>query len=196
MRLAAAIGIASLVAADASAQKVVEQTGPFQHVGSGTLFPEQFGEFGRGRIVRYEDPAGEDISVAYGTGSGGGQVVLTEYVYPAPAPPAGVSREELCNAEFDGSAAEIDKHDGSRRLGEPAAPPVGGIAPALARRAKFIFDMESQGTPAMLQSELVLYCYVGGNWFLKYRATSLPGTDLDGALTRFITAGPWPGKKF
>lgn len=200
MRIATIVAAVPLfaIAAGAGAQsQVVEQAGPFQHVGTGTLFPETFGDFTRSRIVRYADPAGEDVSVGYDSTVSGKPVSVTEYVYPAPAPTADLSAETLCREEFDGSAAQIDKHDGSRRTGGPApAPPMSGIAPTLGHRGSFTFNLDLDGTPATLQSQLVLYCYVGGNWFVKYRASALPGADLDGAVTRFIASGPWPGKKF
>jgi len=186
-----------IVGANAAAQsQLIEQSGPFRHVGSNTTFPEQFGDFARARIVSYDDPAGEDISAGYGLAVPGARIAFTQYIYPAPAPTAGLTRERLCREEFDGSAAEIDKHDNSHRLGEPSAPAVAGVPSGLSHRANYTFSLDLNGTPATLQSQIVLYCYVGGNWFVKYRASSVPGVDLGGALTRFITSGPWPGRKF
>lgn len=186
-----------IAAADAEAQShLIEQPGPFRHIGSNTTFPEQFGDFARARTVRYDDPAGEDVSAGYGLAVPGGRIAFTQYVYPAPAAAAAPTRERLCREEFDGSAAEIAKHDNSHRLGEPAAPTVSGVIAGLSHRANYTFSLDLNGTPATLQSQIVLYCYVGGNWFVKYRASSVPGVDLDGALARFITSGPWPGKKF
>lgn len=176
--------------------QLIEHSGPFRHVGSNTTFPEQFGAFARARIVRYDDPAGEDISAGYGLTVPGARIAFTQYIYPAPAPTAQLTRELLCREEFDGSAAEIDKHDRSHKLGEPAAPAVSGVSTELSHRANYTFRLNVNGTPTTLQSQIVLYCYVGGNWFVKYRASSIPGVDLGGALTRFITSGPWPGKKF
>jgi len=112
-----------IVGANAAAQsQLIEQSGPFRHVGSNTTFPEQFGDFARARIVRYDDPAGEDISAGYGLAVPGARIAFTQYIYPAPAPTAGLTRERLCREEFDGSAAEIDKHDRSHKVGEPAPP--------------------------------------------------------------------------
>ncbi len=176
--------------------QLVVQPGPFRHVGSNTTFPERFGDFARARIVRYDDPAGEDISAGYSFAMPGARIAFTEYIYPAPTPTAELTRERLCRDEFDGSTAEIDKHANSRRLGEPAAPAVSGVPSGLTHRARYRFTLDVDGKPTTLQSQIVLYCYAGGNWFVKYRASSLPGADLDAALARFITSGPWPGRKF
>jgi len=185
-----------LAAASASADpQTIEQSGPFQHVGSKTSFPEQLSIFSRTRIVRYEDPMGEDVSVGYGaTVAGGQRVVITEYVYPAPQPAVGQSRQGLCREEFDLSAAEIQKHPNAQKLGETAAPTMAGAVPTNGHRATYTFTQPVDGTPQTIQSQIVVYCYVGGNWFVKYRASSLPGTDLNSALNGFIVAGPWPGK--
>ena len=199
MRIAAIFAALPILIAGANAaaqSQLIEQVGPFRHVGSNTTFPERFGDFARARIVRYDDPAGEDISAGYGLAVPGARIALTQYIYPAPAPTAALTRERLCREEFDGSAAEIDKHDNSHRLGEPAAPAVSGVASGLSHRASYTFSLDLNGTPTALQSQIALYCYVGGNWFVKYRASSVPGADLDGTLARFITSGPWPGKKF
>ena len=199
MRIAtilAALAIFVAPAAGRAESRLIEHSGPFRHVGSNTTFPEQFGDFARARIVRYDDPAGEDISAGYGLAVPGARIAFTQYIYPAPAPTAQLTRELLCREEFDGSAAEIDKHDGSHKVAEPAAPAMSGISSDLSHRANYTFRLNINGAPTTLQSQIVLYCYVGGNWFVKYRASSVPGVDLDGALTRFITSGPWPGKRF
>jgi hypothetical protein len=196
MKIARLIAVLPLlVAGPASAQQEVEQAGPFQHVGSNTSFPEQLSIFSRTRIVRYDDPMGEDISVGYGgTVAGGQRVVVTEYIYPARQPAVGESRQGLCREEFDLSAAEIQKHPNAQKLGETPAPSMAGAVPTNGYRATYTFTQTVDGTPQTIQSQIVVYCYVGGNWFVKYRASSLPGTDLNSALNGFITIGPWPGK--
>lgn len=185
-----------VAAADASAaQQTIEQAGPFRHVGSSTNFPEQLNTLSRTRIVRYDDPMGEDVSVGYGGAVAGGQrVVITEYVYPAAQPAVGQSRQGLCREEFDLSAAEIQKHPNAQKLGETAAPSMPDAVPTNGHRATYTFTQSVDGAPQTIQSQIVVYCYVGGNWFVKYRASSLPGTDLNSALNEFITVGPWPGK--
>ena len=195
-RMVVLAAASACIATGAAAQyQEVKQTGPFRHVGSNTVFPEQVGAYQRGRIVRYDDPAGEDISVGYNVRTDAGPIILTEYVYPAPAPTPTQSRERACQEEFDVSKAAIDKHGDSRKLGEPAAPAMAGVPGALSHQASYTFTMDINGKPATLRSDLVLYCYVGGNWFVKYRASSAPTTDLLTPLGQFITTGPWPGRK-
>jgi hypothetical protein len=194
-RIVAALPLLASATVASADPQLIEQAGPFRHVGSNTSFPEQVSIFSRSRIVRYEDPMGEDISVGYGAGLASGQrVVITEYVYPAPQPAVGQTRQGLCREEFDLSAAEIQKHPNAQKLGEPAAPGMSGSVPTNGYRATFTFTQPVDGTPQTIQSQILLYCYVGGNWFVKYRASSLPGADLSSAVNGFVTIGPWPGK--
>ena len=191
-----AAGLIAFAATAAAAQyREITQSGPFRHDGSRTVFPEKVGNYERGRIVRYEDPAGEDVSVGYHARTDSGPIILTEYVYPAPAPSATLTRESACQAEFDVSKAAIEKYGDSRKLGEPAAPAVAGIPPRLTHQASYSLSMVINGAPQTLQSDLLLYCYVGGNWFVKYRSSSPPGTDSRSPLSQFVATGPWPGRK-
>src|SRR3954463_7179314 len=89
MRLVSFLSCAALLAAGTAASagdpQEIEQKGPFRHVGSATVFPESWGAFKRARIVRYDDASGEDSSVSYDLSTPQGRVLLTEYIYPAPA---------------------------------------------------------------------------------------------------------------
>ena len=46
-----------------------------------------------------------------------------------------------------------------------------------------------------LRSESILYCYVGGDWLVKYRATSSAGFETAAIIDEFIRLGPWPGRR-
>jgi hypothetical protein len=185
----------ALFAAEAAAQfQEITQPGPFRHVGSNTTFPEQVGPFERGKVVKFDDPAGENVAVGYEGKTPGGPVLLMEFVYP----PQGErpSRESSCQADFDASMAAIDKYANARKLGESTPPSMAGVPAGLSHQASYTFSAEFAGKPVTLRTDVVIYCYVAANWFVKYRATSPVGTDLRTALDQFITAtGPWPGRK-
>ena len=46
-----------------------------------------------------------------------------------------------------------------------------------------------------LRSESILYCYVGGDWLVKYRASSNAGFEVGAIIDEFIRLGPWPGRR-
>ncbi len=192
-----AAALTAFIAAEAVAQmQEIAQAGPFRHVGSNTVFPEQVGAYERGKVVKLDDPAGENVAIGYQGKPPGGPVVLMEFVYP-PWPPGGQgSRESHCQADFDASKAAIDKYADARKLGESIPPPMAGVPAGLSHQATYTFSAEFDGKPVTLQTDVVLYCYVARNWFVKYRATSPLGSDLRASLNEFITTtGPWPGRK-
>ncbi len=187
--------LTAFIAAEAAAQfQEITEPGPFRHVGSNTIFPEQVGAYQRSKVVKLEDPAGENVAVGYEGKTPGGPVLLMEFVYP----PQGVrpSRESNCQADFDASMAAIDKYADARKLSESTPPSMAGVPAGLSHQASYTFSAEFRGKPVTLQTDVVIYCYVAANWFVKYRATSPVGTDLRASLNQFITAtGPWPGRK-
>lgn len=193
--LAAAAALSALIAAEAAAQfQDVTQPGPFRHVGSNTTFPEQAGPYERGKVFRMDDPAGENVAVGYQGQTSVGRVILMEFVYPAQGQrPA---RADNCQADFDASKAAIDKYRDARKLGDSTPPAMAGVPAGLSHQASYTFTAEMDGKPVTLRTDVVIYCYVAGNWFVKYRATSAADSDLNATLGQFITAtGPWPGRK-
>jgi hypothetical protein len=191
-----AAALTAFIAAEAAAQfQEVPQVGPFRHVGSNTTFPEQVGPYERGKVFRLDDPAGENVAVGYQSQAPGDRVILMEFVYP-PQPVGKPSRETACETDFAASKAAIDKYDGSRKLGEPTPPPMAGVPARFSHQASYTFSAEIDGKPVTMQTDVVLYCYVAGNWFVKYRVSTPVGSDLRTPLNQFITAiGPWPGRK-
>ena len=190
-----AAALTAFITAEAAAQfQEVPQAGPFRHIGSNTTFPEQVGPYERGKVFRLDDPAGENVAVGYQGKPAGGPVILMEFVYPAQGQQP--ARESNCQADFDASKAAIDKYDGARKLGDSTPPPMAGVPASLSHQASYTFTAQVDGKPVTLRTDVVIYCYVAGKWFVKYRATSAAGSDLSVALSQFITAiGPWPGRK-
>jgi hypothetical protein len=68
------------------------------------------------------------------------------------------------------------------------------VSPDLSHGAAFRFRTTFDEPDQALQSAYRLYCYVGGTWLVKYRATSPEGFDGAQALEQFIRTGPWPGR--
>jgi hypothetical protein len=172
----------------AAAQTDVTDPGPFRHVGTGTVFPEAVAGFQRVRIVRYEDPSGEDVGVSYRLTGPDGPVIVTEYVYPVAAQ-KGAARKAICRDEFDGSGAAIKN---AVKLGEPAARSRPGVPASLALRSEYDLTVDIGGKPTVLASELSLYCYVKGPWFVKYRITRPKTPAGSQAAERFMQVSPFP----
>ena len=97
-------------------------------------FPEQVGEFRRGRVIQY-DAAGANLSASYELVRPEGRMLLTVYVYPAAAvtaaPGSGqtadVARATLCRQELSRSARRsrtsrnIAARAGSRKVARPVS---------------------------------------------------------------------------
>lgn len=186
-----AAAAAALAAAGVHAQATqVTDPGPFRHAGTNTIFPEAVGGFERVRVVRYDDPSGEDVGVSYRATVPEGTVIVTEYVYPVVAA-KGAAPAKVCRDEFDGAGAAIKS---AVKLGESAPRPRSGIGANLARRADYDLTLPIDGTPTVFASELSVYCYVRGPWFVKYRITRPKSAAGAQAAERFMQASPWPGR--
>jgi hypothetical protein len=194
----------ALVALPAAAQQRIEQRGTIAHAAAGAHFPERIGEFRRTSAYRY-DRSGQDISASYVLDRGGRALVITVYVYPAArigaAPDASsresaeIARATLCDREFRNvQAAIVDNHRDAETVEEGEAPAADGIGPALARRSVHRFVAEFDEVEQPVRSEVDLYCFVGGAWLVKYRATSNADFDAGDDIRGFIRSGPWPNR--
>lgn len=54
--------------------------------------------------------------------------------------------------------------------------------------------MRFDGEIRPVRSEVHLYCYVAGDWFVKYRVTAPLAVTAPAAVEAFIRTGPWPGR--
>ena len=200
--IAAVLLAASPVAA--AAQLTIDRPGTIAHQPAGAYFPERVGEFRRARIVQY-DRDGANLGATYELVRGADLLVLTVYVYPvagvAAAPgsagSAAVARAMLCDQELRSIGIIIENqphYRGARRIEEGSAPAVDGVARALSRRSVHSFSGPFNGRVQEVRSETDLYCFVGGDWLVKYRATSNAGFDASRAIEQFIRSGPWPGR--
>lgn len=189
-------------AAPVDAQRAIEQSGAYVHRATEAVFAERVGDFRRSDLYQY-DEAGDDVSATYNLMRPEGRLVLTVYVFPAPAPPSAGSPGEraaakasLCGAMFEGAREVIaGQHAGARATEVGGATPAAGVAPALSRRSVYAFRMRFNGAEQEVRSEVDLYCYVRGDWMVKYRVTSAMAVPAAAPIAEFIRTGPWPGRK-
>lgn len=201
MRIIALLA-ALLTAAPVAAQQRIDRPGPVAHGQAHAVFPEQVGTFRRANVVSY-GANGNDISASYNLVRDGGRLLITIYIYPAAriaAGPSGgdaaeVARAARCLAEFQGvNGAVAQAHGGARPLESgPASAPT-GVGAGLAHRSVFRLRTNFDDRMQDIRSEARLYCYVGGDWLVKYRASSSEGMDVTADIEAFIAQGPWPGR--
>jgi|GEM_PF-1996668 len=187
---------AAAAAAPASAQSRITRSGPVPHAAAGATFPDRVGEFRRTSVVQY-DSDGQDMSGSYNLVTPEGRLIVTVYIYPPREEAAAAERAAACRREFDANVREISSvkaYNDLRRDPPAPAPAVSGAAPELSHSTTFRFRTAFDRPDQELQSSYRLYCYVGGRWLVKYRATSAEGYPAEQALEQFIRAGPWPGR--
>ena len=198
LRLWIAAALLAACATPAAAQpRDIGRPGTVAHRAAGAHFPERIGELERQNVVQY-DEAGTNLSAMYELHRGGDHLRLSVYVYPAAAVAgADGARASLCRTELDMVGQVIEnqpQYRGARRIEDGAAPAIEGVDRALSLRTVHSFTSAFFGPEQELRSLTDLYCYVGGRWQVKYRATFTPGFDATSAIEQFIRSGPWPGR--
>ena len=193
-------GLLVSAVAPAAQPQNIERPGPVAHSPAGTSFPEQVGEFRRISAVQY-DEAGENLSASYEIARGADRLRVSVYVYPSLPVNGGASidaaRAENCRTELDQTGQAIQnlpQYRGARRIDEGAAPPVEGVGRDLGLRSVYSFTSDFLGADQEILSATYLYCYVGGRWQVKYRASAPASFDGREAIEAFIRNGPWPGR--
>lgn len=170
----------------------ISAPGTVPHVAARAAFPEQVGAFRRSHVLRYGP---DDISANYNLRRGDDFLRLSVYIYPAPLVPRG-QREAACREVMARIGDEIGQRypDAERtESGEAAALP--GTEPGLRLRSVHRLRMAIRTrTPEDVRRESRLYCYVGGDWLVKYYASSNAGFDVDEAIQAFTRDSPWPGR--
>lgn len=185
--------IALLLAAPALAQpQDISAPGTVPHTAARAGFPEQVGEFHRSHMLRYAE---NDLSGNYNLRRGEDFLRLSVYIYPAPRVPE-AQRAAACREEMAAIDAQIRQtYKDAERLenGEAAALP-GTVAGLRLRSLHRVPLALRSAEPEEVRRDSRLYCYVGGNWFVKYYSSSNASFDVAAAIDAFITAGPWPGR--
>ena len=191
------VAIALLFAAPALAAaqpQDISAPGTIVHAEAHTGFPERVGAFRRAQVVRFGEG---DIGANYDFERGDDFVRLSVYIYPAP-PVAQDRQVATCQAVMQSVTNAIVQQYADAELNEAgAAPVVPGSVAGLGLRMVHSLRITLRGDePEAARSESRLYCYVGGNWLVKYRVSSNAGSTLDiGALIdAFVRDGPWPGR--
>ena len=168
--------------------------GTVLHPAARAGFPERVGDFERAEVIRFQEG---DYGANYDLARGDDRVRLSIYIYPAPRV-SRTQRASACQEVMQGVTEAIFQQHPDAELNElGAAPLVPGTEPGLGLRTVHSFRFELRpGGAEDARSESRLYCYVGGDWLVKYRVSSNAGAQLDiGALIdEFIRLGPWPGR--
>jgi len=177
----------------AAGQEEVTADGVYVHGPARAAFPVQVGEFRRAKIFRY-DSAGHDVSVSYNLATPAGRLLITVYIYPAATAPR-ADRVRLCDREFGAvNNAISSQRDNVAPIEQGAALPAEGIDPSLGHRSAYRFAVPFDGRVQEIRSEAHLYCYVGGDWLVKYRVSAPAAVETRGPVEDFIRNGPWPGR--
>lgn len=191
----AAIALLFAAPALAAAQpQEVTAPGTVLHPAAHAGFPERVGDFQRAEVIRFQEG---DLGANYDLIRGEDRVRLSVYIYPAPRVARG-QRASACQEVMQGVTAAIFQAHPDAELNEiGAAPNAPGSEPGLALRTvhSFRFGLRPGGEEDA-RSESRLYCYVEGDWLVKYRVSYNANADLDiGALIdEFMRIGPWPGR--
>lgn len=176
-----------------AAQKTIEADGPYPHRAAAAVFPVGVGEFRRAQIHQYDD-SGRDVSASYNFVTPNGRLLITVYIYPAPRV-AESERNRLCAREFESAKDAIRKQHGPEVAAEKGrAVDIAGTRKERRHRAVFRVTMNFDGQAQPVRSEAHLYCYVDGDWFVKYRISAPIAVTAPGAVEAFIRTGPWPGR--
>jgi hypothetical protein len=190
---ALAAAAAAIAPQQASAQRAIVAPGPYLHRPANAVFPLRVGEFRRSDIYQY-DPQGRDVSASYNLTTPQGRLLISLYIYPA-APSGTSARVLACEEEFRVVQAAISsQHANAVPVEKGEALPVAGVGPGLAHRAVYRFRSPFDQRVQEIRSEAHLYCYVAGDWLVKYRVSAPVAVETGAAVEAFIRAGPWPGR--
>jgi hypothetical protein len=177
----------------AAAQREVAVEGAYLHGPARAVFPVQVGEFRRAKLFQY-DQAGKDVSASYNLATPAGRLLITIYIYPAAAA-APAARSRLCDQEFAAANNAISsQHDNAAPIEQGAASPAEGVDRSLGHRSVYRFASPFDDRVQEIRSEAHLYCYVGGDWLVKYRISAPAAVETRGPVEAFIRDGPWPGR--
>jgi len=177
----------------AAAQREIRTPNTYVHGPARALYPVQVGDFRRSDIYQY-DSEGKDVSASYNLATPAGRLLITVYIYPAAAA-APSARAKACADEFGiVNTAISSQHENVAPLERGEALAVAGSHPGLGHRSVYRFASPFDDKVQEIRSEAHLYCYVGGDWLVKYRVSAPAGVEARGPVETFIRNGPWPGR--
>ena len=200
------LALSALILASASfafraeaAPREIEADGPYLHRSANAVFPEKVGAFRRLSLHEY-DENGRDVSASYDMATPEGRLVVTVYIYPAPAlsgrgDAKQVAGATMCEQHFAGVHQVIANNNGNARpIDQGRGLAVSDVPVELSHRYTYRFRARFDEREQEVRSEAHLYCYVGGDWLVKYRATAPAAVDGQAEIADFIRRGPWPGR--
>jgi hypothetical protein len=191
-RIAAVLLLLAAPALALAQPQNISRPGTVAHAAARAGFPETVGSLRRINVVRYAE---SDISASYELDRGGDHVRISVYIYPAPPTPEN-QQARFCREHMDGVVdAVVRQHPGAEEVENGAAPPVPGVGDGLGLRAvqNIEFPLRNS-TREPARSESRLYCFVGGDWLVKYRVSANPGFDVSDLVDEMLRSGPWPGR--
>ena len=193
-RYAPALLLAAMIGwQPAAAQREVASQDAYLHGPARAVFPLQVGEFRRAKLYQ-NDQEGKDVSASYNLATPAGRLLITVYIYPAAAA-SPATRAQLCAEEFGSANSAISsQHDNVAPIERGAALPAEGVDRNLGHRSVYRFASPFDDRVQEIRSEAHLYCYVGGDWLVKYRVSAPAAVETKGPVEAFIRNGPWPGR--
>jgi hypothetical protein len=189
----AAIALLLAAPAFAAAQpQDISAPGTVAHAAARAGFPERVGDFRRVHVLRYDE---DDISANYDLRRGEDFIRISVYIYPAPPVPR-AQHAALCEEHMAGVTDVIMRqYPGAEVTEIGAAAAIAGTEEGLRLRAVHRIRIPLRGpAPEETRTESRLYCYVEGDWLVKYRVSSNADFDVDSLIDDFIRIGPWPGR--
>ena len=178
----------------------IETDGPYFHRPAKAVFPVKVGQFRRLSLHEY-DEGGRDVSASYDLHTPQGRIVVTAYIYPAPAisgrgEAKQLSMVTMCDQHFAGVHQIIANNNGNARpIDQGRGLAVSDFPVELTHRYTYRFRARFDDREQEVRSEAHLYCYVGGDWLVKYRVTAPVAVDGQADIADFIRRGPWPGRE-
>ena len=169
------------------------------HKPSGMAFPQSVNDFQRVNITRY-DKEGLDVPVGYDLFDPLRAIAATVYVYPAPrvvsiaSPPDVVAKAKdiAAKGEFERRKQEIlQAHSGAKLIQEKDISLVQTGATRLGRMARFESEDVFANKRQAVEGQVYLFCYVNGDWVIKYRFSYPKSFDAAKDIDDFMRDLSW-----
>ena len=163
---------------------------PYQHAGSGFVFPLSVGPFERTAVAEMT-PDGLRVAAQYDTDAPGHEMSVSVEIYPAPYILPGSRNAQVetdaCTHHATAFDQEMEQEYRARRVdvGTVPSPP----SAASGRRSSFIVKRKAGGNTKV---ETYLFCPVAKEWIISYIANGPAQNDLTADLARFAGWLSWP----
>jgi hypothetical protein len=194
MRCATGWILAALLVPSAAAGQTllrVDADATYFHEPTGMAFPAAVDRFRRTDVMDFSSN-GTNVGANYRLGD----FFVTVYIYPSPAVSAAKDRAAAqareCMTEFEEIKRIISRHPGARLVEEGTVPSPSDRHARAGLRAVYTLDAIGNRAPRPYRSEADLYCFVNGDWQIKFRATAPAEVAYATALSDLMHALAWP----